>query len=104
MEQQGKVDIAHSLSPFIAVLNEDGTVLASTGQLNNEPPKIPQGALNVAKQQGKNRITWMPNPEVRSALVITRYGGDKPGLVVVGRSLSEVENRIQDLTKMIAIG
>jgi len=100
LEQQAKVDISKSLVQFIIVYDNDGKVVASTAKLNEESPIVPKDALEASKATGQNRITWMPQENVRSALVINRFEGEKPGYVVVGRSLREVEKRKQEMLKL----
>ena len=38
---------------------------------------------------------------MRSATVISRVGGSRPGFVLAGRSLREVEKRESELTQMV---
>lgn len=95
---QAKFDIGQSLSPFMVVLNKDGSV-ESNGQLDGKDLKIPQGVLDVAKQKGETRVTWQPKAGVREALVIVPV--ETGGFIAVGRSLREVEKR-EDKTLQIA--
>src|SRR5262245_50477852 len=37
----GQVDIASSLSPFVAVFDDSGQALASSGRLHGQPPELP---------------------------------------------------------------
>ncbi len=99
-----KVNIAASLAPYVVVFDDSGNVLASSGLLNNQPPALPSGVLNYVRRYGQDRITWQPEPDVRSATVITRYGGTHTGFVMAGRSLREVENRIDNLGLIVGLG
>lgn len=93
------VDIATSLSTFVATYDDTGKFLQSSGLLNNKPPVIPSGVFDAAKANasGQSRVTWQPQAGVRQALVIQRYQGAQNGYVVVGRSLRETESRIHML-------
>ncbi len=100
----GEVDIATSLSPYIVIFDDSGKAITGSGVLHGELPSMPLGVLENARRYGENRVTWQPEPSVRSATVITRYGGDEPGYVMAGRSLREVESRIDRLGQMIGLG
>jgi len=88
-----RVDVGHSLAPFVMVFNDQGEVIASSGQLHGSPPELPDGVLDSVKQNGEDRVTWAPEAEVRIAAVIDRYEGTTSGYVLAGRSLREVEVR-----------
>jgi len=93
-----RVDVAKSLAPFLVITDAKGTVLTTTGELDNQVPAIPQGVLEAAKKKGENRTTWQPRNGVRVALVVTSYPN---GFIAVGRSLREVEARTQGLLYMV---
>jgi sensor histidine kinase regulating citrate/malate metabolism len=90
------VDMARSLAPFVMVYDGQGQVLASSGQLNGQPPRIPFGVLDNAMENGDDRVTWEPQNGVRLASVAVPYttNAQVVGYVVVGRSLRMVEDRI----------
>ncbi len=92
-----KVDISKSLAPFVIIYDANGKELASNAELNGTSPKVPSGVLNYAKLNGENRVTWQPADGVRIASVIKSFNGNQSGFVVVGRSLREVEKRIDQL-------
>ncbi len=94
----GKVDIARSLAPFLIVYDDAGQVVASSAQLNGQTPQLPPGVLDAVRRTGEDRISWQPQPGVRSATVIERVVGSSPGFVLAGRSLREVEDRESQLT------
>lgn len=98
-----KVDIATSLAPYIIVFDNTGKPVASSAQLNGQTPTIPSGVFDYVRQNGEDRITWQPQPGVRSAIVVTQFKGANPGFVVAGRSLREVENREDDALHTILI-
>ena len=95
-----KINIAKSLAPYSIIYDVNGKPLASTGELNGEIPKLPQGVFESAKSMGENRISWQPQQDVRSALVIVPYPG---GYVAAGRSLREVEIRESNMLKLTGV-
>lgn len=102
IEQGGKVDIDKSLSMFMMVFDKDGKVTASSGVIGDNSPTPPAGAIEAAKKSGETRITWQPKPGVRIAAILKKVSDDK-GVILVGRSLKEVESRIQQAFKLVAI-
>jgi hypothetical protein len=88
------VDIARSLAPWVAVANARGGAVAASGELRGAAPRPPTGVLASAVREGGNRVTWQPSPDLRIALVVVPVRGH-PGLVAMaGRSLREVEARV----------
>lgn len=96
-----EVEISKSLVWFLSVYNDKGEVVASNAKLDGQTPVLPQGVLEHAKNNGQNRVTWEPKDGVRIAAVVTSYEG---GYVLAGRSLREVDSRIEMLGKMIGGG
>lgn len=99
-----EIDIAASLAVYVVIYDDAGKALAGSGTLHGELPSMPAGVFENARRNGENRVTWQPEPGVRVATVITRYGGEEPGFVMAGRSLREVESRINRLGQMIGLG
>ncbi len=99
----GTVDIARSLAPYLIVFDPDGKVLASNAVLRGQTPSLPAGVLDYTRQHGEDRISWQPEPGVRSAVVIVAASGGQAGFVMAGRSMREVQNRI-DQFGVIAFG
>ncbi len=99
-----KVEIASSLAPYVVVFDDAGNVVATSGLLHNRPPALPSGVFDYVRQNGEDRITWQPESGVRSAAVVTRYNGARPGFVLAGRSLREVENRESQLEGLVGVG
>ncbi len=91
------VDMAKSLSLFLFIYDDVGKMVVGTGKIDNQYPTLPAGVLEYAKKAGGNRITWEPQPDLRFALVIIPYSGTQSGFVAIGRSLREVEQRIDML-------
>jgi hypothetical protein len=101
---QGSTDLAKSLATFVIIYGEDGKAIGSTAVLDGKTPEIPKSALDASKSKGINKITWQPKDGVREAMVISPFGGEKPGFIAVGRSLREIEIRIQQALWLSIIG
>jgi hypothetical protein len=99
-----KVDIAKSLAPYVIIFDVSGNPIASSAQLDGQTPTIPPGVLDYVRQNGEDRITWQPQPGVRSAVVVTQYKGLNSGFVLAGRSLREVEKREDDIMQILLFG
>jgi len=99
-----KIDIAISLAPYLAVYDDAGKPLASSGLLHNQIPSLPSGVFDYVRANGENRITWQPEPGVRSAIVVTRISGARQGFVMAGRSLREVEVRENTALQLAMLG
>ena len=98
------VDIATSLAPYIIVFDNNGNPLASSATLDGQIPTIPPGVFAYVRQNGEDRITWQPEPGVRSAIVVTRFQGAVSGFVLAGRSLREVEKLEDNLLHLDLLG
>lgn len=99
-----KVDIAKSLAPYVIVFDAAGKPLASSAQLNGQIPTIPLGIFDYVKQSGEDRITWQPQSDVRSAVIVLQFQGPNPGFVLAGRSLREVEKREDGIMLLLSLG
>lgn len=91
------VDIKKSLATFVIITDKQGKTITSTAQLNGQIPSIPQGVFQYAQTHQENRLTWQPENGLRFATVVIPYG-KQSGFVLVGRSLREVEKRIDQMT------
>ncbi len=89
----GTVDIGQSLSPYMVFYNASGTPTGGNGLLNGHFPLLPSGIFDYVRTAGETRVTWQPEPGVRSAIVVVRMNGPQGGFVMAGRSLREVERR-----------
>ncbi len=100
-------DISQSLAPWIVVYDSNGQGLENTGQLNNAPPKLPEGVFDTStwlkhpnglffnqSPVMQTRFTWQPQAGVRQAVVLTQTK-DKKYFVAAGRNMREVEQRIE---------
>lgn len=99
----GKIELTRSIAPFIIVFDETGKPIASSALLNGEMPTLPAGVFDYVRQHGEDRITWQPQPGVRMATVMVNSNASGSGFVMVGRSLREVENRVDQLTRETGI-
>jgi hypothetical protein len=97
-----KIDMAESLAPFLMSFNEEGKPISSNVQLDGKVPAPPAGVFAHARTHGQNWVTWQPRPGVRNATVIIHHGGLRPGFVLAGRSLREVEARVSNIGRLIA--
>ena len=95
------IDIAHSLAPFVIVLDDTGAPIASSGRLDGQIPVPPLGVLAAVRRLGEERVTWAPRRSVRLASVVHRVNGARPGFIVAARSLDETEWRIGRLGRLI---
>lgn len=96
-----KTDIGRSLSPYVIIFDDMGEVVGSSAELSGAVPRPPVGVFDYAREHGENRLTWEPQPNVRSAIVVKHYSR---GFVLAGRSLREIEGRSIVLLKEIAAG
>jgi hypothetical protein len=92
-----RVDIKISLAPFVIVYDSAGKPIAGSGLLSGALPEIPFGVLENAKLNGENRVTWQPETDVRIASVVVPIKTPGSGFVVAGRSLREVETRVNEI-------
>jgi hypothetical protein len=98
-----QVDIASSLAPYVVVFDDAGKAVTSSGLLHGQLPNLPAGVFDVTRKAGEDRLSWQPEPGVRSAAVVVHYQGAQAGFVMAGRSLREVENRIDTLGIMAGV-
>lgn len=91
------IDIKKSLATFVIIYNYQGTPVTSTAQLNGQMPNLPVGVFQYTQTHQQNRLTWQPESHLRFAIVVVPYG-NKSGYILVGRSIREVEKRIDQIT------
>lgn len=96
-----QINIENSLAPYVIIFDEKGQPVASSAQLDGATPVVPGGVFEYTRQTGEDRFTWQPKTGVRSAAVMTHFGGASPGFVLAGRSLREVEVREDQLLKLV---
>jgi hypothetical protein len=99
----GIVPMESSLAPFVMIFDADGKLAASSALLRGAVPALPEGVLGYTLTHADNRITWQPAAGVRIAAVVVHYAGSGGGYVLAGRSLREVEIRIDNIGKVAAL-
>lgn len=97
----GRVDMAHSLSPFIIVYDLQGSVVSGSGYLNGQVASAPIGILAAAKDQTYHAVTWQPQKGVRVAAITVKANNY---YVLSGRSLTEVEKNEQQSLQLAMLG
>ncbi len=85
-----QLDISRSLAPYLVIYDASGHVVAASATLHGQPITPPSGVLDASRTMSMNVLTWMPEPGVRSAIVVLHYSD---GYVLAGRSLTQVEQR-----------
>jgi hypothetical protein len=81
---------------FLARYDRAGVPLWSNARLRGALPAPPPGIFSHA-DGGEHRLSWMPAPGVREALVIVRLAGGR-GYLVAARSLHAAEARKRQAT------
>lgn len=99
--QPDTIDMEQSLSSCIQVYGPATNLLASTGYIGTVPPKVPEGVLEKAREQGEYAVTWQPTAMARMAAVVLYTGGIRGNYILVARQLGEVEKRISMLVKTV---
>ena len=97
------VDLAQTLSPYLIIYDKAGNMVVNGAMLNNKPLKIPQGVLDYIKLHGTDHATWQPQPGIRQAMVGMCTSGNSY-VVIAGRSLLKIEDRINTLGQQVAFG
>ena len=104
----GTTDIANSLSAFVLIYDGSGKQIGSSAILDGKNPEFPTSVFDSVKKSGEEAVTWQPKSGVRMATVVTHYNstasGTPDGYIVAGRSLREVEKRINNLGLITLIG
>ncbi|HEY4381342.1 MAG TPA: hypothetical protein VGN01_13410 [Acidobacteriaceae bacterium] len=89
----GHVDLATSLEPFTILYDSNGKALHSNGYFNGEILAPPTGVFTWLRTHPTDKFTWQPRPGLRIAAVAQRIDGAHPGVVLVGRSLTLVQQQ-----------
>ena len=97
-----QVDLASTLSPYVLIYDANGNAVVNNITLDGQIPKPPAGALNEARGNGVNSVTWQPRPGVRQATVM--MATHKGYVVVAGRSLQTTEDHIARLGGQVLLG
>lgn len=96
------IEISRSLAPFMVIYDAASTLTASNANLDGKALTIPKGVLDYIQKHGADAATWQPRPGVRLAMVGMRSNAGK--VVIAGRSLRKVEERIAQLGEQVLFG
>jgi hypothetical protein len=96
-----KGDIAEMDGPFIVVFDSKLQPVTWSATSAGSPPAPPEGVLKEAMSAHANAVTWQPSKGHRYATVSVAEG---KWIVFVGRSLTEVERRIDNLGTLVFLG
>jgi hypothetical protein len=99
-----KVEISQSLANYIIIFDAKGNIIGSSAVLDGKEPILPAGVFTSAKNSGETRFTWQPRAGARSTVVMNYYKGLNTGYVLVGKSMREIEKRIDNLGLIILLG
>ena len=91
------IDIGRSLSPFIVLYDAQGKAIQSNAILDGKMPQVPGGLFDVVRNNEEYRVTWQPRKGIRMAMVIVKTNTSPVQFVASGRSMTEVEERIQQM-------
>jgi hypothetical protein len=97
------LEISKSLSPFIIIADTNGKLLNTNATLNNMPPNLPKGLLHNVVNTKIQATTWQPQRGVRIASVLILAGPNKDKVVLAGRSLKRIEERIEVLGQLVLL-
>ena len=97
-----RLDLAFTLSPYVLIYDVNGNPVSNNITLHGQIPKPPAGALNDARNNGINSVTWQPDAGIRQATVM--MAAKRGYLVVAGRSLQNTEGHISRLGTMVFLG
>jgi hypothetical protein len=92
---QTSVDMSKSLSPFVLIYDKSNKLSGSDAVIGTAKPEIPSDILDTARSSGSHRFTWEPQSGTRAAVVAMKDKNEN--IVVVGRSLREIESRTQQM-------
>lgn len=103
----GNVDMAWSLAPFVIVYDDAGRTVAGQVTLEGTIPAPPAGVFDYVRTHSEERVSWQPAlggaRGVRIAAVVERVSGAQPGFVLAGRSMREVQVRIDHVQNLAGL-
>lgn len=97
------VDLENSLGMFVETFDKDGQPIQSNALLNGKLPNLPPGVIQFVKAHKEDWITWQPRKSIRLAMGIAATHTEPVAYVAAGRSLIEVERRIDRLITLCGI-
>jgi hypothetical protein len=96
---RGHLDLSTSLEPFVILFDAEGHPTFSNGYINDAIPTPPTGVFTYLRTHPTDKFTWQPQPGLRIAAVAQRIDGTHPGFVLVGRSLTLVQQQENQLRR-----
>ena len=100
------VDLAVGTEPYLAVLDESGQVLYSSGQANGAPPVVPAAVVVEALQQGKSSAIFTTTAGIElnvHARSWQRSDLGLSGVAVAGQSTEFVVEQLRGLSALFWI-
>jgi hypothetical protein len=94
------VDMANTTSAFVIIYDNNQKAVGTTVELDKKTPVPPSQAFEKTKNNNENRFTWEAKKGLRQATVMVKY---KDGYVLAGKSLGEIENRINVILRIVGI-
>jgi len=98
-----RIDMTRSLSPFVIAYDAAGHPVASQATLDGVTPVPPAGVFDYVQTHGINKITWQPRHGLRIAAVVQQVKGPQGGFVLAGRSMREVQARIDHVQNLAGL-
>lgn len=99
------VDLGTDGAPFVIVYDDAHAILASSASLHGRAPDLPSGVLDEAARRDEVQVTWQPAPDVREAVVASRWhSASGAGVVVSGVGLASSEARTAALLGWVGAG
>jgi hypothetical protein len=95
----GHLDLSTSLEPFVILFDAEGHPIHSNGYLDDAVPTPPSGVFAYLHTHPTDKFTWQPQPGLRIAAVAQRIDGAHPGFILVGRSLTLVQQQKNQLRR-----
>ena len=97
----GSVDMATSLRPYLVVFDRSGRAISGSVSLHGGAPDFPASVFQGLSGSAQDRITWQPQPGMRSAVVVEAW---RRGYVLARRSLRLTEERQLNMELIVAVG
>jgi hypothetical protein len=100
-----KTDLKSDTSVFMIITDNSKHVLASSAVLDGQTPLPPSGVFSFTSAHGTDHFTWQPQPGVRLATRVVKYGASpNDGFVITGQALKPFQDRISTYTWLAVAG
>jgi hypothetical protein len=97
------IDISKSLSAFVVLYDANGKAIYSNARLDSKLPQVSKGLFDIVEKNAEHRVTWQPRKAVRMAMVIVKTNVSPGMYVAAGRSMTEVEQRVKQMSTFVLI-